>query len=256
MAKFSKYLAAFLVLSISVMFVPSVVAASQVRTIGGSGYGPYQTGSGGEFTLQIISPDLWPVLYNGYVDGKTMNVDASLTNSFQTFCLEHSEYIYPNTTFDVSISNKAVQGGVGPTGDAISLGTAWLYSQFATGGLAAYGYDYANPGRSTPDGVVAASAGQLQNAIWMLEGEVGYVGGNPFITQMLTANNGWTLESAMNTDANGAYGVAVLNMYGLDGGLRQDQLVMASVPEPPAVLLLSFCLVGFAVATRWNKVRG
>ena len=233
----------FALIALALIFVSvgTSAIAEQVKTIGGSGYGPYQTGIGGEFTLQVSSDLLW-VLDAGYVSGVTKNV-VNTTNTFQTFCIEKNEYISPNTTYDVGISGSAKNGGIGGAvnnEDPVSVGTAWLYSQFAKGNLA--GYDYTNPGRSDS---ATASAAQLQNAIWMLENETGYDPSNSFIQLMLTTNN-WTKDYAFS-DANGAYGVEALNM----GVGKQDQLVMTSVPEPSFILFLGIAMVGIAIGAGW-----
>lgn len=124
-----------------------------------NGYGPYQTGDGGEFTLQVSSDLSW-ILSNNYVESLTKDV-AGITNSFQTFCVETTEYINSNTTYNVTISNSIISGGAGASNlKYVSLGTASLCSQFATGGLAKYGYIYNSGGAQTAN---------LQNAIWMLE---------------------------------------------------------------------------------------
>ena len=107
--------------------------------------GPYQNGSGGEFGA--------------------VSVSGSLGN-FETFCLEQNEHISFGNTYDYRINTGAVQGGVGAaatdpntglTMDNLSVGTAWLYSQFRAGTLA----NYFNANRN-------ANAGVLQNAIWGL----------------------------------------------------------------------------------------
>src|SRR5262249_13173839 len=103
-------------------------AYSTVETTGNggnyAGYGPFQSGVGGEFTL--YSPDLASYIAN-YAPA-AQNQVAGAIPSFQTFCVEGNEYIYPNTTYDVTFN-----GVTEYTGTTLSKGAAYLYSQFASG---------------------------------------------------------------------------------------------------------------------------
>jgi hypothetical protein len=103
----------------------------------------YSWGNGGEFTA----------------------VTSGL-GTFQTFCIEYTEEFGPGNTYQYNENTGAVAGGAGAdaidshTGlpmDNISIGTAYLYSQFRNGGLGT---------------LTASQAGQVQNAIWYLENEI------------------------------------------------------------------------------------
>lgn len=225
-----KLLVAVCLLTAFFTWTPTAVADT-VTFVGG--YGPYQTGRGGEFTL---SPGGFSV--SGYATGMTGGIVQAGT--FQSFCLEMTEYISANTTYDVVFSNRAINGGVGTSGDLISIGTAYLYSQFARGILTEY--DYTNPGRS---GAADSSAALLQNAIWWLEGE----GGSENAFTALVA----TMFTDPTADANGAYGVGVLNLYTLAGARAQDQLVLVAVPEPASILGLGTFLL--LIGTRLRRKR-
>ena len=121
-------------------------------------------------------------------------------------------------------------------GDPISIGTAWLYSQFAAGTLSGYNYAY-GAGRQS-----STSAGALQQAIWWLEGETGGVQ-NGFVT---TAETALSLnDTTIKNNANGAYGVEVLNLGA--AGTVQDQLVI--VPEPTTVLAGALLLLPLGAST-------
>ncbi|MCC6164587.1 MAG: hypothetical protein IT182_14650 [Acidobacteria bacterium] len=119
----------------------------------------YYKGAGGEFTVYG---------YNGALDNSGYSDKASdigkFDPSFQTFCLESSEAAVAKTNFE--IGSAAKPGGAGAQGgqDPISQGTAWLYSQFATGDLA----DYFDDPKKRADNALL-----LQQAIWWLEGEDG-----------------------------------------------------------------------------------
>ena len=201
--------------------VPTLFATSYtVSTVGG--YGPFQTGQGGEFTLKT-SDDFLNDFVAGYAN-ETKNQYGSTGNqpNFQTFCVEGNEHIGANTAYEVVLNDHSVYSG-----NYLSKGAAYLYSQFAQGTLA--GYDYGS-GR-------LASADQLQRAVWALMG--GQVGqslslSNPF--QALTASVFGDLNAASDAAVPGDYGVYILNMWsyghvGENAYKAQDQLIWS--PKTP-----------------------
>lgn len=179
-------------------------------------------------------------------NGGEFNAVTSGLGSFATFCLEAQEHIGqpPSGPYTYTINTGAVTGGPGAgavdlyTGlpmDNISLGTAWLYSQFRAGALtlATGTGSYFGAGR-------LANAGDLQNAIWYLEDEGGQLNGYVTLVETVLGKT----EAQIKADANGAYGVVALNLFDVNGKRAQDQLGIAynlppAVPEPSTVILLA-----------------
>ena len=211
----------------------------------GPGYGPYQTGSGGEFTMKPVNPAGWLDI-SLYAAGVTRDVGGN-TGTYQSFCIEGGETINANTTYDAVKSQNAVWGSVGPAGDPLSVGTGWLYSQFAraswTAGLS---YDYTNPGRSTGAG---SSADLLQLAIWWLEGEnsVAYNAGNLYMKGVVDK---FGSEALAKANGSWNYGVYAVNLTAVTTGARaQDGLIY--VPDGGMTLmLLGVGLGGLALTNR------
>jgi hypothetical protein len=234
-----------LVLLLAMAATPAM--AGQVRV--GDTYGLYQAGQGGEFTVINVS-GFAPTGYSSLASSQALG-------SFQTFCIEEqgAEYIYTNTLYDGVQSTNAVfgggaaYGGSAPpdmTGDPLSVGTGWLYSQFALGTLS--GYDYTGANR-------LASAAAFQNTIWWLENETTVDPGaaNPFRNAVLGAFGG-SLTAAREAGA-WTYNVYAINMWvpghvGEYAYRRQDQLFY-SVPDGGATLmLLGGALVGLGALRR------
>jgi len=217
-----------------VLIAPNLYASFD-GTIGLTG-GPLQVGNGGAFNATTTPVGGAPNLGN-----------------FLTFCIEFNEHInLPGGPYNYEINSGAVAGGTGGatttdpnTGlpmDNISIGTAWLYSQFRAGAL----------------GVPTATlAGNLQNAIWFLEDESSGVN-NALVTSMENALGYATgtpaqkaaADAAVKLDSNGAYGVVALNLYtGTEDAahLAQDQL--AIVPEASTLFAGALLLLPFAAGT-------
>jgi hypothetical protein len=202
-------------------------------------YGPYNGNGGGEFTA-----------------------NSSGLGNFLTFCIEDNEYFNPGGTYSYIENTGAVLGGVsgqhatdpntGLSMDNISIGTAWLYSQFRAGSI---------PVAST------GQAEDLQLAIWFLEGEktsVDLTAGAITLLGDAETGTGKSDYTGLEADSGGAYGVIALNLYStspvsgapvnetatIDGQtyyVVQDQL--AVVPESTTVIAGALLLLPFGVST-------
>jgi hypothetical protein len=223
-----------------IVMLASVAMADQVQVgYPGSGYGPYQSGSGGEFTLTPINPTGWLNLSSYGAQARNVGVSGS----FQTFCIDGADYIYPyRAAYNAEVSRNAVRSTTGPEGDPISVGTGWLYSQFASGNWAAnLSYNYSG-------GTYArrGDADLLQKALWWLEGQenITYSSGNKY---MLAVMNYFGSEDAAKADGGWRYGVYALNLTTANGGFAQDQLYYHVADSGSTVILLGFAVAGLAL---------
>jgi hypothetical protein len=222
-----------------ILSTPSLFAAMSVTLYQDA----YSYGNGGEFRA-VGNADLnSAVNWTAYKPGTTANQGSS----FQTFCIEYNEEFSPGVTYSASISGSAL-----PRGVPVTMGTAWLYSQFASGTLAGYNY---GAGRST-------SAGSLQQAIWWFQGENnGVENAWAFAAENALAGMGLNYRDA----ANGQWGVEALNL-GLPSRV-QDQLVitrqgstdLVPVPEPTTMVAgigaLGLLLFGAGVHSKRSVLR-
>jgi hypothetical protein len=208
-----------------------------------SGDNNYRQGSGGEFN--VVANDaagaalLGAATARGYVssgaNGTAIGSGIYASTGFETFCIEVGQFISLPGTYDASISDGAKPGGPGGNGtiDRIGIGTAYLYSAFATMTLSSYNY--------TPGSGRAADAALLQQAIWYLENEISLTGGQIAANKFLSATTGFLgaitkYGAAVFDDANGQFGVGALNLGAPPGFVSQDQLIM--VPDGGATLIL------------------
>jgi len=165
---------------------------------------------------------------------------------FFTYCVEHNEDINFDSYYWAVVNTGAVNGGpddgVPPANfDALDPRTAWIYTQWTSGGLTSY------------------SNLAIQQAIWSLEGEV-------FGTPSAEALALLVQVNALNPPPATIGDVTVLNLYAyrttIPGtvptydytGLRQDVL-FRPVPEPTTILLLGIGLAGIGFVARKRIVK-
>jgi hypothetical protein len=222
---------------LSLLAVPAAQAAYD-GTLTFNGLGGGNANGGGVFNVLTTPAGGNPALGN-----------------FGTFCIEKNEFIVVNgSSYSYKMNTGAVAGGVGGatavdpyTGlamDNISIGTAYLYSQFRAG---AAGY------------TSSLAKSQLQVAIWYLENEItslilGGVDGSTFYANAKTGTS--TTDATVFNASAGAYGVVALNLftdanyngaYDLGEVAHQDQLGI--VPEPSTVIAGALLLLPFGAST-------
>ena len=171
----------------------------------------YAIGNGGEFTLSKRAN-------NSFFDisayaSTTSNVGAA-SPSFQTFCIEYDENAGSPLSSTINPFGQALLGGANTNaGDYLSVGTAYLYSEFAQGTLASYTYSVGNPNANGNQR--GLDARQLQLAFWYLEDEISNgqeglnVGTNVYLSAVSTLFG--SLANAKADNAIGGYGVWALN---------------------------------------------
>ncbi|MGA4578924.1 VPDSG-CTERM sorting domain-containing protein [Limisphaera sp. VF-2] len=229
-------LAKTLVAAAAALLVAGQASATLVTVVRTAGY--YDpTYGGGEFTLKG-SPWANPAHYA---------LETLVDGGFQTFCLEVNEFLSGQPLLAV-LNTVAVMGGKGGgSPDPLSIGSAWLYKQFAEGNLA--GYDY------TPGAGREASARALQETIWWLEDEQTSLPSDLTFYNLVIAKFGSAAAAKQDyTVVNPNYRVAVINLWGKDDQgnwtvPKQDMLVY--LPDGGVTLvLLGSGLVGLAVLRR------
>jgi hypothetical protein len=190
--------------------------------------------------------------YSGANGGGEFKAVTSDNGTFQTFCIDVNDSFTSGKTYNYKISQQTYAG----SGNNISIGTAWLYSQFLDQTLNGYNF---NDGSGN-----VASATLLQNTLWALEGEISSKGiltgkhiNNIFYTDLIN-QFGSIAAAEKDAGADNIYGVAVMNLYSIRNGqttLAQSQLVRVptcpppvSVPEPSTIVAGALLLLPLGVS--------
>jgi len=193
--------------------------------------GPYSYGIGGEFVAAAPAGDPGLANYLQYYSSLTQYTGNNGYYGFATFCDEYNEEFIPGNTYSVTLGPNAMYGGQPPNGNPISKGTAYLYYLFATGNQS-FGYNW-NPADR------AASAGQLQNAIWWLENEgpsgpLAYDPNNTF--ENLVISKFGSAANAM-ADNDNLFPVEVM-VLGQPGQVQDQLILTGTVPDGGTTLML------------------
>jgi hypothetical protein len=190
--------------------------------------GPYSYADGGEFSALTTDPSL---SVSGYSSSTGANLAGGGT-SFQTFCVQTDVEFSPGSTYNYTVGLNAIgaaQPYLNGFNGSLTVGTAWLYAEFASGDLGVtYNYADSSTGNSRK-----TDAGILQAAIWALQGES--VPSNDGFTTPTTANNpyynmalnefgGSATAAAVAATGSDNFGVDILVLSTGNGGAAQNQL--------------------------------
>jgi hypothetical protein len=207
---------------------------------------------GGEFSAVLTGSQTYGkvTINNSYVTSHYSSKALTTVNgqtAFETFCIEVNESFSPGTSYNAQVSTTVVPGG--PL-NYVTLGVAYLYSQFAQGQLSGYNYTTGS-GREL-------SADELQDAIWYLQGEINTSGNvtvsgakissvnnstytfsskDPFLVLAEDVLYGSVCANALTkveSNGDGADSVLALDLSSISNGCtvyNQDQLVYCPVPE-------------------------
>jgi len=178
---------------------------------------------GGEWGINSISST------SGFAPPSAASGVTYSGNTFQTFCLERNETLSPGT-YNWTLSSAAHNGGVGGATnntDPICAATAYLYGLFYSGQLTNFGgfsYNYNFGSNRT------ASAGELQDALWLLEDEL-------TSSQINHSTAGWAWAQAALSAVGSSTDIGNVRVLTLTDSTGNHQDVLVMVPLPSAALL-------------------
>jgi hypothetical protein len=188
-------------IAIAFLISTKALAAPVLVTQPSPGYGGRN--GGGEFN---ISPNFTSGVYGP---------DVAIFGGFQTFCVEAQVDIVVPGNYNATLSSQDASG------TPLTAGAAWLYQLFATEDPAlAYNY---TPGTGRTD-----ASGELQQAIWILQGQ-----GGPNVVETAATSVDVQLASAhfgslANAQApnNGTFPVSIVILTDANGAPVQNMLAL------------------------------
>lgn len=196
--------------------------------------------------LAMVTMSFAYPIHNGDVVSLTRSLSGAANGDFQvevnhagntafaTFCVERNTHFSLGQDYYVTV-NDTIENGYVP----LSNGVKYLFWHFSNNSLV-----------STFDVHSAFDVADLQDAIWMLQGQMATASANRFISEVATVRNFEQYDvSVMNlwTDYNAPYDIGC--------GDRQSQLVISStpVPEPASLALFGVGLVALGLRKRFKK---
>ena len=185
------------------------------------------------------------------------NARGTGSNRFLTFCVE------PNSGSVASTGTAKLNfsGGnstrVSYDNKAVSVGTAFLYKQFATGAFSSNLYNYTNASQRSSDYSTLLST---LRALMSPQGSLNW-SSNKYLAYLLTINSSqsyWTgvYNPGQYYDEIGNYAIFVMNVRNANGtGEYQDFLYISKadygkggeVPEPATILLWTLGMGAFGI---------
>lgn len=231
--------ALFLALAATALVAVSQAAQANNLTIGSTSG---RLGTGGEF--RITGFDTYfipPASVVTQVDG----------GQFNSFCIEFNEFISLGSSYDYTVDDGAINGGVsGGNPDLIDEATAKLYYTYWTDQwdvaddfVSGLDFDYSAGSQRPKDGR------DMQYAIWFLEGEITQADLTAYVNAHVGSQaqkyvdyaTGSVTWADLGQTWTGAGGVRAVNLYDANGTARQSQLVIVPLP---AAAIMGFVLLG------------
>jgi PEP-CTERM putative exosortase interaction domain len=228
--KYSKYLAIAMLVCLGTLSLQQAARAD--LSVGDivSQFNGLNAGRGYMFTYTNVSNEGQMKAVGSSIPPRTAYTSStSAANYFNSYCVEEGTTITSGGQYSAQL-NYTGNSTQNSTGNALTLGAAYLYQQYAAGTLT--GFNYADR---------AASATALQEAMHILTTQpYAAWGSNTFLNQLLAQNSQthWlqTYDPGKRYSEIGDFSVFVMQVKNtLGGGDFQDFVYVAPASLPPSV---------------------